>query len=122
MEFSVPDLKTVGSKEIKLSQLPEQEEYDKVTVAAQVFKVNKPQTFGAGKIKQNITLADATGTATLTLWEGDMLLQNKSYQTNRLVVRSYNIYQFLQLVQQSTSRIAPSHQVIMKNFTRLSLL
>ena len=91
MQFSVPDMKTVGSQEIQLNELSEQDEYDKVTIKAQVIKVNEPQKFGPGKLKQEVIIADSTATAKLMLWESDvnMLLETKSYQMRKLVVRSY---------------------------------
>lgn len=41
-EFHVPNLKTVGSTEITLSNLDDYEEYDRVTVRAHVKKVGEP--------------------------------------------------------------------------------
>ena len=81
-------IKIVGIKQIKLKQLPEEDEYDKVTVIAQVIEVNEPQTVG---LKQEFVIADKTGTASVSLWEHDvnMLMKDKSYQMNKLVVRIY---------------------------------
>ena len=90
-EFSIPDIKTVGSLEIKLKELSDQDEYAKVTIKAKVIKANEPQKVGTGKIKQDVTIADSTATAMVTLWESDvhMLIQNKCYQMNKLIVRSF---------------------------------
>lgn len=91
MQFNVPNLKTVGSTMINLSQLHQYAEHDRVTVRVSVLKVNEPQTLNGGKIKQDVTVCDATGKASLTLWGSDVgfLKPKKSYQLNRLEVRSY---------------------------------
>lgn len=90
-DFHVTNLKTVGSSEIQLCDLDKHDEYTRVTFSAQVAKVSEPRSVGAGKTKQEVLLCDASGSATLTLWEDDvnMLTENKSYQMNRLVVRSF---------------------------------
>ena len=90
-DFHVTNLKTVGSSEIQLCDLDKQDEYTRVTFSAQVAKVSEPCSVGAGKTKQEVLLCDASGSATLTLWEDDvnMLTENKSYQMNQLVVRSF---------------------------------
>ena len=46
---------------------------------------------GGGKTKQDITIKDDTGSATLTMWEKDVdsLNLGESYQFNRIVVRSF---------------------------------
>ena len=49
-EFSVPDMKTVGSIDIKLNKLSDQDEYAKVTIKAKVIRVNEPQKVATGKI------------------------------------------------------------------------
>ena len=53
--------------------------------------MNDPQNIGSGKLKQEVIIADATAKAMLTLWEGNinMVKEAKSYQVNKLVVRSF---------------------------------
>ena len=82
------DMNTVGSQEIQLNELSEQDEYDKVTIKAQIIKVNEPKKFGPGNLKQDVIIADSTATAKLMLWESDvnMLLETKSYQMSRKIV------------------------------------
>lgn len=91
IKFDVPDMKTVGSPLIPLCDLEKKEEYDKVTVRIKVIKLHDPQTVGTGKIKQDVTIADATAKATLTLWESNVkkLDNQKSYQLNRVIVRIF---------------------------------
>ena len=88
-QFNVPDLKTVGSSIINLSQLNNLHEHEGVTIRVTVLKVNKAETVSGGKIKQEILVADSTGKATLTLWESniDSLKLHKLYQLNRLQIR-----------------------------------
>ena len=48
-------------------------------------------TVGGGKIKQDLTIADNTATATLTIWQdlvGQIELE-QSYQFNRIIVRTF---------------------------------
>lgn len=59
-EFDVPNLKTIGSSEITLSELGNYEEYSRVTFRAQVAKVGEPRTVGTGKMKQDILICDST--------------------------------------------------------------
>ena len=86
-------MNTVGSQEIQLNELSEQDEYDKVTIKAQIIKVNEPQKFGPGNLKQDVIIADSTATAKLMLWESDvnMLLETKSYQMSRKIVSTKKI-------------------------------
>ena len=71
--------------------MPSLDEYDVVTVTATVIAVNEAQKVGQGKMKQEVTIADETGTCAVHLWEKDvdMLLQGKAYLLNKLTVRSY---------------------------------
>lgn len=89
--FTVHDPKTFGSDLIELATLTDKNEYDKVTVRAQVLKIADPAKVGKGLTKQEVTIADATEAALLTLWESDIgKVQNGcSYQFNRLIVRTY---------------------------------
>ena len=91
VKFEPLDVATVGSKMISLSEVTNQDEYERVSVRAQVFKVEPPETVGSGKKKQEISIGDKSAVANLTLWQGDIntLEVGQSYQFNRVVVRSY---------------------------------
>ena len=54
VQFDIPDITTVGSPLIPLSDLGKHEEYDRVTVKAKVIKTNEPQTVATGKTKQDV--------------------------------------------------------------------
>ena len=90
-EFHVPDIKTVGTRQIKLRDVPSLNEYDVITVTATVIAANEPQKVSQGKIKQEVIIADETGTCAVHLWEKDvnMLIQGKAYLLNKLTVRTY---------------------------------
>ena len=87
------NLKTIGSKQISLNQLSAMNEFDRVTVTITVVKADDPQLVGEGKTKQEITIADATSSAVLTMWETDIdsyaLKIGQSYQLNRVQVRIF---------------------------------
>ena len=91
LKFDVPDLKTAGSSIIRLSQLPDIPENERVTIRVSVHRVNAPQTVGSNKTKQDVIVADETAKATVVLWGTDVetLKQGKSFQLNRLEVRKY---------------------------------
>ena len=56
-----------------------------------------PINSAGGKTKQDIVVADSTGKATVTVWEGNVgrLQERKSYKLNKLEVRSYQGKQYL---------------------------
>ena len=58
----------------------------------QVIKISDPAKVGKGLTKQEVTIADRTDGALLTLWESDVqtLDIGFSYQFNRLIVCSYH--------------------------------
>ena len=91
VKFEPLDVTTVGSKTISLSEVANQDEYERVSVRAQVFKVEPPETVGSGNKKQEISIGDKSAVANLTLRQGDIntLEVGQSYQFNRVVVRSY---------------------------------
>ena len=77
MQFKMQDSKTLGSEIIELKKLSQKEEYDKVTIRAQVVKLAEPAAVGRGLTKQEVTIADSTEaallhsgkqTSTLSVW------------------------------------------------------
>ena len=75
---------------MNIESLDTVDEYARVTLKATVVQVGDIKTVSTGKQKQEVTLADATGSIILTLWEEniDMLEQGVSYQLNRVQVRT----------------------------------
>ena len=88
--FEIPDPKTAGSFVVLLDQIAGLPEHTRVTVRATIVKMHEPQRVGK-RVKQDITIADATATSTLTLWDNDVctLELNTSYQFNRLETCCY---------------------------------
>ena len=72
VQFKMQDSKTLGSEIIELKNLSQKEEYDKVTIRAQVVKLAEPAAVRRGLTKQEVTIADSTEAALLTLWEADI--------------------------------------------------
>jgi hypothetical protein len=97
--FDVANMMTLGAQEIELKQLPSVSEFNRVICRALVTKQSEPQKVGGGKTKQDVTIKDATGSATLTLWENDVgsLKVGDSYQFNRVVVRTFKNKTYLSL-------------------------
>ena len=90
-DLNPTDLITLGAQRIKLKELSSLDEFIRVICRAIVTKQTEPQMVGGGKTKQDITIKDDTGSATLTMWEKDVdsLNLGESYQFNRIVVRSF---------------------------------
>ena len=90
-KFKVENLKTVGATRICISDLPKMNEYDRVVIQCHVIKLDIPKIVGGGKRKQDVTIADKTGSAILTVWERDIgtIKLEQSYQFNRVTVRTF---------------------------------
>lgn len=90
--FNICDLKTAGSTVVTLDAINGLADNTRITVQAKVTKAHHPEKVeGRNYLKQYVTIADATTTATLILWGKDagVLQETKSYQLNRLEIRSY---------------------------------
>ena len=85
VQFQVKDFDTLGSKCFLLSKLPSKQEYDRVTVKVKMIDMRDPEKVGKNLRKQDVSISDATGVATLTLWESDInkVELEESYQMNR---------------------------------------
>lgn len=97
--FNIDDPASIGTTTTTLDHLCDMEEYDKVNLKVKVVSIGSPQFVGSGKTKQEIVLADQTGTATLTLWEEDidMLTLAACYSMKRLHVRTFKETYYLSL-------------------------
>ena len=71
VEFSVPDLKTVGSSKVTLTQISQLPEHERVTIKVTVIKMNKMRILYGGKRKKDVVVADSTGKA-IKLRESDI--------------------------------------------------
>ena len=79
------------TKLLDIAQLPTTNEYERVTVLAQVIKVTDPKKV----TKREVTIADSTEAAILTLWGADInkVSLANSYQFHRVVVCTYGKHQ-----------------------------
>ena len=89
--FDLSNWDMLGTKLLDIAQLPTTNEYERVTVRAQVIKVADPEKVGRGLTKREVTIADSTEAAILTLWGTDIdkVELANSYQFHRVVVRTY---------------------------------
>ena len=89
----------VLSNTITLSQLETQKEYDRVTVTGKVIRIEDPIKVSPNLRKQNVTIADSTAAAKITLWEDSIgkLSVNKSYRFSRFTVRIFRSDKYLSL-------------------------
>ena len=71
-KFTVCDMKTFRSEVIELAAVTNENEYDKVTVKAQVIKIADAATVGRNLTKQEVTIADASDAALLTICQNDV--------------------------------------------------
>ena len=90
-ELQIENISTLGSQEVTIHQLHALEPYERVTLDVRVVRVKPPMTVTGGKQKQQVIIADSSGTTSLTLWEEDigLLSENKSYHLHRVQVHRY---------------------------------
>ena len=81
---------------ITLSQLQETDVYERVDITVKVISVADPVAAGL-KTRQDITIADSTGTGLLQLWENDVGTMNRdaSYLLSGFLVREYASSRYL---------------------------
>ena len=98
-KFVVGDLARIGSSNMRLNELSIRNTFNKVSVAAKVIGVEKPVKVSGGITKQEVTIADVSSAARLTMWEGDVgsMVDGKSYRLSNVVVRSYQKSKYLSL-------------------------
>ena len=98
--FDIPeaDFEEFNAKDINLVELEELNEYQKVNVEVRILSVSEVQHVGAaGRKKQDVTIADNSGTARVTLWESDInsLTEKECYRLCNFLVREYNASKYL---------------------------
>ena len=65
--YDIDNIESVGSPLITLQDLQSKSQQDRVTVCVSIVRVDNPETSG-NNTKQNVTIAESTGIATLALW------------------------------------------------------
>ena len=84
-------------KEIVLSKLTDFAAFQRVTVVAKAIHLEAVEEVPGGKKKQDIIIADGTGTARFTIWEGEIgkVKESKSYRLSGMMVREFRGRKFL---------------------------
>ena len=97
VEYTAPHVAERSSNTITLDSLSQCQDYENVNVSIKVLDNDAPVEVKTGLVKQDLTVADETGTARLTLWQSDIssLDVGKSYKLEALSVRSYNGMKYL---------------------------
>lgn len=75
----------------KLQDLKDKPSFHHLSTRAKAISVHKPIVVTGGKKKQDIIIADATATASLTLWEEnvDRIIEGNTYSFNNLIVKTF---------------------------------
>ena len=76
---------------VKLSQLPQIQDFQRISLDIKVVYTEKPLEVTGGKRKQDVIISDDTGTARLTLWENKVnsLDEDLSYALRNVTVRQF---------------------------------
>ena len=102
-------------KSIHLNSLPDIEQFEKVIVHAKAIAVSGANQV-SDKIKQDVIIADSTGSAKVTFWEDnvDTLTEGVSYRLENFVVREYQTMKYLAMskAQGSKATTIPDLNVI----------
>ena len=82
---------------ISLDQLPDLDQFQRVSVTVKALRVDDLQQIPSGKMKQDVLVGDSTRTARLTLWEEEIgsMDDNSSYQLKGVTVRQFKGKRFL---------------------------
>lgn len=100
-EFVIPEAEFSENepKNIILSELGEMEEYQTVNVKVKVISVTEPQIVGTARQlkKQDVTVADSSDVARVTLWEDDIdcLEEEQCYLLKKFSIREYNAVKYM---------------------------
>ncbi len=91
--------KIISPETVAVASIYDKGEFTRISVDAKVIFVHDPIQVASGKIKQDITIADSTGTTRLVLWESDVnsVTLNKSYKFNNIVIKEFQETKYLAL-------------------------
>ena len=97
-KFDVTDVQSIGRTYISLGQLGHMENFDRVTLSVKAIRVDPAVEVG-GKKKQDITIADTTGTGKLVLWEDNIgnITEGESYKLSGMMVRTFQNKHYLSM-------------------------
>ena len=106
--FKIPeDLPRKSSKQITIDNLQGMARFQRVTLKVKAVKVDDAGQVSGGKMKQDITVCDATGSARLTIWADEIrkIEQGKSYLLSGMVVKEFRGRKSLSTSVDKTSEI-----------------
>ena len=83
--------------DMTVNKLWEVKNYQAVSVVVKVMRVDDEEKLTNGKCKQDVIVADSTGSITCVLWEGDigMMEEKRSYRLQNVCVNSFRGNKFL---------------------------
>ena len=96
-----------GPKTVTLDALPTMGIFEKVTTAVKAIVVKEPDSVG-DKQRQDVIVADETGTARVCLWEDDInkLVENSSYRLQNFTVSEYQSTKYLSVAREGTEIVS----------------
>lgn len=88
---------TKFGKDISLSELKDLATFTRVSLAVKAVTTERVTEVPGGKKKQDIVIADSTGTARFTVWEGEIgkVKEGKCYNLKGMMVREFRGRKFL---------------------------
>ena len=99
---------TTASKTVTLSSLESLDVFQKVTVNIKVVEL-KDETQVGGRVKRDVFVADESGTARVSVWEGNVnaMEKDRSYCLKNFFVREYQSTKYLTMAKEG-SEIIPT--------------
>ena len=107
---------------IMLDELPQLDQYQTVSVNVKVLIVKIEEEVKRGLMKQDCTVGDTTGTATITLWEDNVgtLAEGESYMLSGVKVRSFKGQKYLS-VPRDGFKVTPIEDISSVNTSSIDL-
>ena len=108
-KFAIPPLEFEDDnpKEISLDHLASIDVFERVTAMVKVLTSTEAIDVTGGKKKQDVLVADHSGTCKVVLWENNIgiLKQDECYKLQNFVVRKYAAIKFLSMGKESSTII-----------------
>ena len=104
-KFPKHKVATFVNENISLDCLERKGEYDNVTVSAKVLYVEEPVQVSSISTIQEVTIADASAAAKLTLWQDNLnaVEEGNCYEFKNVVVRVFRNEQYLSIPKEGAS-------------------
>ena len=100
------DVASTASKTITLLSLESLDEFQKVTVNIKVVEL-KDETQVGRRVKQDVSVADKSGMARVTVWEGNVnaMVKDRSYCLKNFMVREYQRTKYFTMAKEGSEII-----------------